>query len=101
MVATTASRCGRRSDGLSVPFSSGQWLLPEKPPRRHYRVEAFSPLFVGAMVATVGAFLLGKVVGSFSPLFVGAMVATTPESVRDIIVAPFSPLFVGAMVATW
>ena len=36
---------------LSVPFSSGQWLLRRKPARSKGRM-AFSPLFIGAMVAT-------------------------------------------------
>ena len=49
--------CGRYSKivMLSVPFSSGQWLLRFSESRRcsqgTYRIP-FSPLFIGAMVAT-------------------------------------------------
>ena len=63
--------------------------------------EAFSPLFVGAMVATrkVEARIEADW-KAFSPLFVGAMVATTPKTTAILFGLPFSPLFVGAMVAT-
>ena len=87
--------------------------------------DSFSPLFVGAMVATLALQRQGIVKQSFSPLFVGAMVATernlrlhslnyhfqspfrrgngcyTNKALRDTArSATFSPLFVGAMVAT-
>ena len=37
---------------LSVPFSSGQWLLQLARKAAHKRESTFSPLFIGAMVAT-------------------------------------------------
>ena len=38
---------------LSVPFSSGQWLLPIIIPENSMNDETFSPLFIGAMAATL------------------------------------------------
>ena len=62
---------------------------------------AFSPLFIGAMVATdVARFGEDRTVYTFSPLFIGAMVATAFTPSRRCTFAPFSPLFIGAMVAT-
>ena len=62
---------------LSVPFSSGQWLLLKFGLSDSTASIAFSPLFVGAMVATVQTYFSGTPDGdTFSPLFVGAMVAT-------------------------
>ena len=62
---------------------------------------AFSPLFIGAMVATPIILEQGQWVRSFSPLFIGAMVATHSD-IRKLLHlgSPFSPLFIGAMVAT-
>ena len=37
---------------LSVPFSSGQWLLQDYSGYIEAPLKTFSPLFVGAMVAT-------------------------------------------------
>ena len=110
---------------LSVPFSSGQWLLQDEQRQTRsvtvfqspfhrgngcYKVRrdfsltcmrAFSPLFIGAMVATVpvspGNFVRKY---TFSPLFIGAMVATRRRWQIARIVKSFSPLFIGAMVAT-
>ena len=64
--------------------------------------ETFSPLFVGAMVATEAVtWTAANVYQTFSPLFVGAMVATCAGvQVARTGQHPFSPLFVGAMVAT-
>ena len=55
MVATghEISTLQTQSRILSVPFSSGQWLLPRKEMRlRLMTVTSFSPLFIAAMVAT-------------------------------------------------
>ena len=64
---------------------------------------AFSPLFIGAMVATYSFYQLTdlSIAISFSPLFIGAMVATKMQCREDIHMnVAFSPLFIGAMVAT-
>ena len=45
---TRSSLC----DPLSVPFSSGQWLLLVEIFSKRIAVSTFSPLFIGAMVAT-------------------------------------------------
>ena len=37
----------------------------------------FSPLFIGAMVATKGDIMNRGYIEAFSPLFIGAMVATS------------------------
>ena len=102
MVATPTPRAGFGSSGiLSVPFSSGQWLLQtiyggdtavdahfQSPFHRgngcyvelqtyvYTQRASFSPLFIGAMVATVTLCLILSGCESFSPLFIGAMVAT-------------------------
>ena len=102
---------------LSVPFSSGQWLLPWLLTFMLLVEDTFSPLFVGAMVATYNRRMYQR---SFSPLFIGAMVATKfiHEWAGNLLawtfsplfagqwlllrsfMSAFSPLFVGAMVAT-
>ena len=61
---------------LSVPFSSGQWLLQSGMSCVVYLLLTFSPLFIGAMVATRLVTSLPMDSLAFSPLFVGAMVAT-------------------------
>ena len=88
-------------------------------------VITFSPLFIGAMVATFSAEFggvfrwffqspfhrgngcyiftgtLGEVkLDAFSPLFIGAMVATAHQKYVAVVFGSFSPLFIGAMVAT-
>ena len=62
-------------------------------------IESFSPLFIGAMVATTYP-RSTKIAYTFSPLFIGAMVATTGPIPFRKRRTPFSPLFIGAMVAT-
>ena len=97
---------GLNSDGklsypnLSVPFSSGQWLLLNKLHSQFLNAITFSPLFVGAMVATPTPAPIAAPFGPFSPLFVGAMVATSRNLSVSNFSPAFSPLFVGAMVAT-
>ena len=54
----------------------------------------FSPLFIGAMVATLGIERCFQQVRPFSPLFIGAMVATLLESeavkTEEMLSVPFS-----------
>ena len=53
MVATLRRQvAGRTGSFLSVPFSSGQWLLQVQAALMFEIDITFSPLFVGAMVAT-------------------------------------------------
>ena len=61
---------------------------------------SFSPLFIGAMVATVIEFPTPTTADTFSPLFIGAMVATLVGGIGRYLQHAFSPLFIGAMVAT-
>ena len=54
MVATLVGDGGTVAAAvLSVPFSSGQWLLLFQNIATHIDNFSFSPLFIGAMVATV------------------------------------------------
>ena len=79
---------------LSVPFSSGQWLLLIKAVYSASNWNPFSPLFVGAMVANIGNRTdCGNLDAPFSPLFVGAMVATNSEGYngyKSSLSVPFS-----------
>ena len=52
------------------------------------------------MVATSVGYLCEQILASFSPLFIGAMVATILMMDLTNGVVAFSPLFIGAMVAT-
>jgi len=63
--------------GVSVPYSSGQWLQPPAEEVLEMTREGFSPLFIGSMAATT-AFCLGLTpkLTRFSPLFIGSMAAT-------------------------
>ena len=60
----------------------------------------FSPLFIGAMVATFKTLGTAYTMQPFSPLFIGAMVATCQYDTKIVTENTFSPLFIGAMVAT-
>ncbi len=123
-----AACLARRPDDLSVPYSSGPWLhLDSMMPTMIQMIDPFSPLFIGAVVASMAR----KTVGSpgpvlsvpyssgpwlhprgpanycarrsrtFSPLFIGAVVASD-NSGRWFILREytFSPLFIGAVVAS-
>ena len=80
------------------PFRRGNGYYTVRRIDCAYRYPSFSPLFIGAMVATVGNVVRGVFeLLTFSPLFIGAMVATSDIVANGI---AFSPLFVGAMVAT-
>ena len=76
MVATNTAYWVGTSFRLSVPFSSGQWLLPVLQKLGRVPEQTFSPLFIGAMVATGIGPGSRPTTQSFSPLFIGAMVAT-------------------------
>ena len=116
-----------RARSLSVPFSSGQWLLHHNAPLRHFKKpDSFSPLFIAAMVATQRNCRLScrqtklsvrfssrqwllllrerfRILKCypFSPLFIAAMVATSFALLKSALVPiTFSPLFIAAMVAT-
>ena len=76
MVATESDDPDHWQRQLSVPFSSGQWLLLKFLHHNRNFGETFSPLFIGAMVATLDGSILELPNRPFSPLFIGAMVAT-------------------------
>ena len=101
MVATLPLDSLHLSNNLSVPFSSGQWLLLHA--RNDYLADmyTFSPLFIGAMVATRRALLADGQRPVFqSPFHRGNGCYSILKF--DVLTSrePFSPLFIGAMVAT-
>ena len=70
MVATPGTSTGGRGYSLSVPFSSGQWLLPSCYLLESEAVKTFSPLFIGAMVATYHHYCSPRhTIPTFSPPF--------------------------------
>ena len=95
---------------LSVPFSSGQWLLRNILVRgRGMIAHAFSPLFIGAMVATgrlnerrltaVGAFSRGN--GCYcNPFAYAHIVLSVPFSSGQWLLHPGDILSIGAILAT-
>ena len=113
------------NSSFQSPFHRGNgcyWFSAKNMGRRRC---TFSPLFIGAMVATSRSFPYHmRITSSFSPLFIGAMVATECFVIREAAIdfqspfhrgngcysipmpemniraSSFSPLFIGAMVAT-
>ena len=79
---------------LSVPFSSGQWLLHTTPAK-----EATSPDKLSVPFSS-GQWLLQGVKqwvvlsdATFSPLFIGAMVATSSQEFTDLLRVGFQSPF--------
>jgi len=114
-----------RLQGVSVPYSSGQWLQPWILAMSHHCILGFSPLFIGSMAATRNGHgkrgnqvtfqsPIHRVNGCnlqhqqnlhadvlcFSPLFIGSMAATEVDEVSWAEGKGFSPLFIGSMAAT-
>ena len=112
-----------RNRVLSVPFSSGQWLLLncKKMLTLEYAIASFSPLFIGAMVATTIILSKNIYVGialsvpfssgqwllqtDYNSLFMDSRKLSVPFSSRqwlllrprslDCLPSSFSPLFIG------
>ena len=97
MVATTplALTVARANYDLSVPFSSGQWLLLAS--KRSVEIPRL-PLFIGAMVAMRSEPDAVKCI--FQSPFHRGNGCYSKQSVILALIFAFSPLFIGAMVAT-
>ena len=92
---------GSWQNELSVPFSSGQWLLLLGNLWGNIKDKSFSPLFIGAMVATTTGEMVSGVEWYFQSPFHrgnGCYLLVAGQGRRSILA--FSPLFIGAMVAT-
>jgi len=112
---------------VSVPYSSGQWLQPEKdfklasvgllfqsPIHRvngcngvqrcteQIEITGFSPLFIGSMAATSGAVIQTITAARFqSPIHRVNGCNNVSKFMTEWAGRGFSPLFIGSMAATW
>ena len=100
MVATPAFPPLLAIEATFSPLFIGAMVATENEVSSSTSQWTFSPLFIGAMVATADSVSACRVGRAFSPLFIGAMVATITAILLQLIFCSFSPLFIGAMVAT-
>ena len=86
---------------LSVPFSSGQWLLQDGHAAYDCSGIPFSPLFIGAMAATLRLYRTIQNSSKLSvPFSSGQWLLQQMAAAGTLGTLTFSPLFIGAMAAT-